>query len=198
MMAGHGDEAEVTVTPGVVVDSTPATFCAAPPPMFFRSTVRWADSPGSTVPSPSPPSSELETAPSSRNGAGWAMAAVKASKASRSPKPESRSRPSASMSSAVLVSAERILERDSVGRAALTSPAIAAAWGAEAEVPKNGWKPGTEVDTRRPRPRRASSSARPAVLEQELPGLEGSSREVVEHSAVPSELKTRRGCWRRP
>ena len=117
-MAGHGDEVEVTVTPGVVVDSTPATFCAAPPPTFFRSTVRWADSPGSTDPSPSPPSSELETAPSSRNGAGGALAAVKASKASRSPRPESRSLPSASMSSAVRGSADADPEREA--RAART------------------------------------------------------------------------------
>ena len=62
------------------------------------------------------------------------------------PAPESRSTPAASMSIAVEVSAVRICAGVSVPLADLSSAAIAAACGAEADVPKNGdGKPPTPV-----------------------------------------------------
>src|ERR1700730_16961699 len=63
------------------------------------------------------------------------------------PKPESRSIPIARMSSAVEVMASLICAGVRDGFADLIRAAIPAAWGAAAEVPKNGLKPDVRVVT---------------------------------------------------
>ena len=55
------------------------------------------------------------------------------------PAPESRSTPGASMSIALPISAARVCSGVKDGLADLINPAIAAACGAAAEVPKNGF-----------------------------------------------------------
>ena len=62
------------------------------------------------------------------------------------PYPESRSTPAARMSSAVCVMAVRIWALVYPGLTDLISAATAAAWGAAADVPKNGRKPGVLDD----------------------------------------------------
>ena len=63
------------------------------------------------------------------------------------PAPESRSIPGASMSRAVLVRIVRIWAGVSEGLYVFINAAMAAAWGAAAEVPKNGLNPSTDVAT---------------------------------------------------
>src|SRR6266487_2746562 len=74
------------------------------------------------------------------------------------PYPESRSTPTARMSSAVCIMAFRIWALVYPGLTDLTSAATAAAWGAAADVPKNGRKPGVLDDA--PRPIRAEDFRR--------------------------------------
>ena len=88
------------------------------------------------------------------------------------PTPESRSKPGASMSSAVVFMAARTCARVSAGLLPLISAAMAAAVGAAAEVPQNGMKPGVEVD---PQSAAAMSTlfsvVPPLVPNRKLPGV---------------------------
>ena len=63
------------------------------------------------------------------------------------PNPESRSTPGARISSAVEVKASKICAPVAEGLADFNNAAIAAAWGAAADVPKNGLNPGVFVET---------------------------------------------------
>src|SRR5262245_14563401 len=126
-----------------------------------------------------PPAGVVVTAPSARTGLGAASINSSAANASKIPNPESRSKPVASISMAVLVSARRILFGVNLGLADLSNAAMAAACGAEAEVPKNDPNPGTLVAT----PSAAVTSgflrtSPPLLLNNSLPGVMGEPSEL--------------------
>src|ERR1044072_9494648 len=106
------------------------------------------------------------------------------------PAPESRSTPAASMSMAVEISAVRICAGVKAGFADLTSAAIAPAWGAAAEVPKNGLgNPPTPV-TDVPSAAVMSGFWRSTPpVDETLPGVIGVLLALSKMRRGPSELK---------
>src|SRR6185503_14214068 len=102
---------------------------------------------GSTAPSLSPVTCVGVTVPKARFATGVAPIAWSAWKAITIPAPESLSTPAASMSSAEEVSAVLTCAGVSDGFEDRSNPAMAAACGAAADVPKNGLKPGAAHDT---------------------------------------------------
>jgi hypothetical protein len=115
-------------------------------------------------------------------GAGSATLS-RAANASSKPKPESRSTPAASMSRAVEVNAVRSCAVVRPGTADFNSAAMAAAWGAAAEVPQNGSNPGAETLTQSAAARSGFCRTVPPV-DEKFPGV----------IAVPLARKnTRRG-----
>src|SRR5262249_34193425 len=142
---------------------------APAPPTLVRGRDRLTDSQGSIVPLPLQRSVKV-TFPSCRKALGVAPTACRAWKAITIPAPESRSTPAASISSAEDVSPVRTWAGVSAKLDDNNRPAIAAACGAAAEVPKNGLNPGVATAT----PSAAAMSGfcrkRPPV-EETLPGV---------------------------
>src|SRR5438132_527494 len=108
---------------------------------------------------------------------GWTPSAASAGPAMITPLPVTVSNPGAPRSIAEDTSAVRISAGVAVGLPDNSSAAIAAACGAAAEVPKNGWKPLTEVAT--------PSAAVMSGLVRVAPPVEDTLPGVI---AVPSAL----------
>src|SRR3954464_4174623 len=121
------------VTPGVVVLTVPETVCASRPPLLVICTLIEPVPPGRMV--------LVVTVPRFRCTCGCTPAAVSVLKASTMPQPLSRSYPAAMMSVAEPAMMVVMYELGLSGCADLSSAATAAAWGAAAEVPKNGFNP---------------------------------------------------------
>src|ERR1044072_8339227 len=120
-----------------------------------------------------------------------------AARAITMPAPESRSLPTSSISSAVLVSAVRICAVVRSGLNDSKSAAIAAACGAAADVPKNELNPGTEVST--PSAAVMSGLARTAPpVELKLPGVMAVPFALKKTRRGPSELKVSTGLVEPP
>ena len=129
---------DAITTPGVEVVSVTMTFVAFDAPLFFSVTKSVAPSPASITPLPLPGASAALKVTISGFGRPGTPRDLIASRARMMPAPESRSVPSASMSTAVDVSAVRICAGVNNEFADLIRPAIAPACGAAADVPKNG------------------------------------------------------------
>src|SRR5215475_10118164 len=113
-----------------------------------------------------------------------------AAKALRMPAPESRSTPGPSMSIAVLVSAVRICAGVRDGLADLTNPAIAAACGAAAEVPKKGLgNPPTPVTATPSAAVMSGFCKRSPPVFRKFPGVIGVPSAWKKMRRGPSELK---------
>ncbi len=115
-------------------------------------------------------------------------------KAMTIPAPESRSKPAASMSRADALSAARIWAGVGVGLNERSRAAMAAAWGAAAEVPKNGLKPGIAAEEVTPSAAVMSGFWRTVPpVDEKFPGVIGVPPGVKNIRRGPSELKVSTG-----
>ena len=107
------------------------------------------------------------------------------------PAPESRSGPAASMSSAVdsmVCRSWRVVNEAPPPAASRISAATAAAWGAAAEVPKKGLKPGVDVITPSAAVMSGFCLRTPPVDEKPLPGFNSMPSSSKNTRRGPSEL----------
>src|SRR4051812_4874409 len=123
------DDPEVNVADTAVAD--------APPPLRIWIET-WAAPRGATPP---PPIGVIVMAPRASDTAGLAPALFRALNADRTPRPLLRSAPCSSTSIEPVCNAVRSLAGVRPGITDLMSAATAPAWGAAAEVPKNGFSP---------------------------------------------------------
>src|SRR4051794_35120179 len=180
------------VTPGTVVRRPPTTLLAVTSPALVTGISTRPDSPGSRNGSPSVLLTSFG-APGRGYACALASIAVSALPAPSTPKPVSLSRPGVSRSRAVDVSACRTWDGVIPGLPDITSAAIPAACGADADVPKNGENPSTEVLTPSAAAKSGFCRTTPPV-ELKFPGVGGTPFGRKNTRRGPSEVKRSDCC----